>query len=78
MKTITATELQNNMYQLLEEVLQTGTPIEVHTHGRKLLISPIAEQDKLKNLVSRPEVFLCPPEDLAELNWEGEVQLDLP
>ena len=29
MKTVTATELRTNVYQLLDEVLNSGSPIEV-------------------------------------------------
>jgi prevent-host-death family protein len=36
MKTITVTELRANIYNLLEEVLATGVPLEINKGGRKL------------------------------------------
>ena len=41
MKTITVTELRGNIYNLLEEVLTTGIPLEINKGGRKLRIAPV-------------------------------------
>lgn len=76
MKTITATELRGNIYGLLEEVLDTGVPIEVKKGGRRLRIVPVENIDKLRNLVYRPEVIPGNPDDLIDLAWE--FNLDLP
>ena len=35
MKTITITELRGNIYNLLDEVLNTGIPIEINKGGVK-------------------------------------------
>jgi prevent-host-death family protein len=78
MKTVTATELRTNVYQLLDEVLRSGSPIEVKRGDRKLRIVPIEKPDKLQNLAYRPDVIQGDPEDLVSLSWEGEVNLDLP
>lgn len=78
MKTVTATELRTNIYQLLDEVLRSGSPIEVKRGDRSLRIVPIEKPDKLQNLVYRPDVIKGDPEDLVSLSWEGEVSLDLP
>ena len=78
MKTITATELRGNIYNLLDEVLKTGIPIQINKGGKKLKIMPVSEVNKLKNLVSRPGVIKGNPDDLADISWEKEVNLDLP
>ncbi|RME74690.1 MAG: type II toxin-antitoxin system Phd/YefM family antitoxin [Chloroflexi bacterium] len=78
MKTVTPTELRANIYKLLEEVLNTGVPIEINKGGRKLRIVPVEERNKLQNLVSRPSVITGDPDDLANIHWEHEVNLDLP
>lgn len=78
MKTITPTELRTNIYKLLEEVLDTGVPIEINKGGRKLRIVPVDKIDKLQNLVSRPSVITGDADDLADIHWEQEVTLDLP
>lgn len=78
MKTVTPTELRANIYNLLEEVLTTGVPIEIKKGTQKLRIVPVDKVDKLQNLVVRPNVIQGDPQDLPDIHWEGVVQLDLP
>ncbi len=78
MKTISATELRGNIYKLLDEVLNTGIPIEINKGGKKLKIMPADKVDKLQNLVSRPNVIKGNPDELLNISWEKEVNLDLP
>ncbi len=78
MKTITVTELRRNIYNLLDEVLITGIPIEINKGGKKLKITPVDKVNKLQNLASRPNVIKGNPDDLVGISWEKEVNLDLP
>ena len=78
MKTVTPTQLRTNIYNLLDEVLKTGLPLEIKKGDKKLRIVPVDEVDKLKNLVARPDVIQGDPDDLAEIDWIDEVKLDLP
>ncbi|MEJ2596784.1 MAG: type II toxin-antitoxin system Phd/YefM family antitoxin [Anaerolineales bacterium] len=78
MKTVTPTQLRTNIYNLLDEVLETGLPLEIKKGGKKLRIVPVDKVDKLKNLISRPEAIQGDPDDLVEINWIDEVDLDLP
>ena len=78
MKTITVTELRGNIYNLLDEVLNTGIPIEINKGGKKLKIIPVGKANKLQNLVSRPNAIKGNPDDLVGISWEKEVNLDLP
>ncbi len=78
MKTITVTELRGNIYNLLDEVLNTGIPIEINKGGKKLKIMPLGKANKILNLVSRPNVIKGNPDDLVGISWEKEVNLDLP
>ena len=78
MKTVSPTELRANIYNLLDEVLETGVPLEIKKGNKKLRIVPVEKVDKLQNLTSKPEVIEGDPEELVEINWETEVNLDLP
>ena len=78
MKTVTPTQLRTNIYNLLDEVLKTGLPLEIKKGDKKLRIVPVDEVDKLKNLVARPDVIQGDPDDLVEIDWTDEVNLDLP
>lgn len=76
MKTITITELRANIYNLLEEVLATGIPLEINKGGRILRIVPAEKVNKLHSLIHRPEIIQGDPDDLVSMQWE--VNLDLP
>ncbi|MDJ0756781.1 MAG: type II toxin-antitoxin system Phd/YefM family antitoxin [Ardenticatenaceae bacterium] len=78
MKTVTPTQLRANIYQLLDEVLRTGLPLEIKKGDQKLRIVPVEKIDKLANLELRPDVIEGDPEELVHLSWEDEVTLDLP
>ena len=78
MKTVTPTELRGNIYRILDEILNTGIPVEVDKGGRKLIIAPVERTDKLQNLVRRKDFIKGDPEDLVNITWETEVNLDLP
>jgi prevent-host-death family protein len=78
MKTVTPTELRTNIYNLLDEVLKTGLPLEIKKGDKKLRIVPVEEVDKLSNLISRPDAIQGDPDDLVEIGWAAEVNLDLP
>ena len=78
MKTVTPTQLRTDIYNLLDEVLKTGLPLEIKKGDKKLRVVPVDEVDKLKNLIARPEVISGDPDELAEFNWIDEVHLDLP
>jgi len=78
MKTVTPTQLRTNIYNLLDEVLKTGLPLEIKKGDKKLRIVPVDEIDKLKNLIARPDVIQGDPDELVEIDWMDEVNLDLP
>ena len=78
MKVITVTELRGNIYKLLDEILNTGIPIEINKGGKKLRIMPVSKVNKLQNLISRPDVIKGDPDDLSDISWEKEMNLDLP
>jgi hypothetical protein len=78
MKTVTPTELRTNIYNLLDEILKTGLPLEIRKGDKRLRIVPVGEVDKLKNLIPRPEVIQGDADELVEIGWVDEVNLDLP
>lgn len=75
MKTVTVTELRSNIYNLLEEILTTGIPLEINKGGRKLRIAPVDKMDKLQNLVYRPNAIKGDPEELVHIEWEYDIDL---
>ena len=71
---VTASKLRENIYQLLDQVLETGAPVEIERRGRRLKIIPADEppRAKLDRLESHPGAILGDPEDLVHLDWSAE------
>lgn len=71
---ITASKLRENIYKVLDQVLETGTPIEIERRGRRLRI--IADDDeergKLARLEPKPDAITGDAEDLVHLDWSSE------
>ncbi len=67
--TINPTELRANLYQLLDEVLETGIPLEIERNGRRLRIVADPPTSKLDRLVPHPDFVNGDPEDLVEIDW---------
>ena len=78
MKTFSLIESKVNIYNLFDEVLRTGIPIEIDNQGKKLIIMPSGKTEKLQNLVLRPNVIKGNPDELVDITWEKEIQFDLP
>jgi prevent-host-death family protein len=68
---MTASQLRQNIYRLLDQVLDTGVPLEIERKGRKLRIVPEAPRDKLDNL-KRRDCLVGDPEDIVHMDWSEE------
>lgn len=69
---LTASRLRENVYRILDEVLETGVPVEIERRGKILKIVPGEPRDKLANLQARPDFVRCDPEELVHLDWSEE------
>ena len=73
---MTASKLRQDIYRALDEVLETGVPLEIERKGRLLRIVPVAAaekpQKKLENLQRHDDYLLCDPEELVHLDWSKE------
>lgn len=64
----TASRLRQDIYRILDEVLETGVPAEIERHGKVLRIVPPENTSKLDSL--RPRDYLnAEPEDVVEIDW---------
>ena len=72
---ITASKLRENVYRILDEILETGIPVEIHRKGKKLRIvraEPPESASWLDRLPERPGVIAGDPEDLVHIDWSKE------
>ena len=69
---ITASQLRATVYKVLDEVLETGTPIEIERRGKRLRIVPAEPPGRLDRLVRRPGFLKVDPESIVHLDWSDE------
>ena len=69
--TITASRLRDNVYKILDEVLDTGTPVEIERRGQRLRIVPAVQTARLERLVRRPDYLKVDPEAIVHLDWSA-------
>ncbi len=73
--TLTASKLRENVYRILDEVLATGTPVEIERNGRLLRIVPVEASPGSADAarwIERPDAFTGDIEDLIHLDWSAE------
>jgi hypothetical protein len=68
---ITASKLRENIYQILDEAITTGTPVEVIRKGTVLRIVPEKRVSKLSRLKKRTG-FQGNPDDVIGIDWMKE------
>jgi hypothetical protein len=68
---LTASKLRQDIYRILDKVLETGRPVEVIRRGRVLKIVPEDTPTKLDNLVEHPFIN-GDPEGIVHIDWSGE------
>lgn len=74
--TLNASKLRNDVYRLLDSVLETGKPLEIERKGKKLFIVPEKKKSRLGNLVKH-ECIKGDPEDLVHMDWSKEWKHDI-
>ena len=65
---IKATQLRQNLYQLLDQVLAEGKPLEIERGGQILKIIPAQSVSKF-DLLEDKQSIIGDPEDLLGLDW---------
>jgi hypothetical protein len=69
---LTASKLRANVYRLLDEVLETGKPLEIERNG-KLLVIAAKETESIWDRLPRREGFIVgDPDELIHIDWSSE------
>ena len=69
---LTASKLRENVYRVLDQILETGEPVEIERNGRRLRITADDPPSRFDRLVPRPEVAIGDTEDFVHLDWSSE------
>ncbi len=63
MKTFTLTSLRNNLFGIVDKIIETGVPIEIERNGRKIFLVPEEPmKTRLSNLKQRDWIVGDPDE----------------
>ena len=68
---VTASKFWENLYGILDRVLETGIPVEVIRNGKILRIIPEVKPDKLSRLKKR-KCIVGDPESIVHMDWLHE------
>jgi len=68
---ITASKLRENVYKTLDEVIETGLPVEIVRKGVVLKIVLDQPPSKLARLKKR-SLFVGDPDDILGMDWSSE------
>jgi Antitoxin Phd_YefM, type II toxin-antitoxin system len=69
---ISASKLRANVYRLLDEVLETGQPLEIERNGKTLVVAPKEEQSIWERLPRREGYIVGDPDELIHIDWSSE------
>lgn len=68
----TASKLRANIYRMLDQVLETGQPLEIERNGKTLVIAPKQEQSIWDRLPRREGFIVGDPDELIHIDWSSE------
>ena len=68
---LSVSKLRQDIYNLLDEVLRTGRPLEITRKGRRLRIIPADLTNKLDNLTTH-DCLNGDPQEIVHLDWSTE------
>jgi hypothetical protein len=69
---ISASKLRSNVYRLLDEVLETGQPLEIERNGKTLVIAPKETGSIWDRLPRREGYIVGDPDELIHIDWSSE------
>jgi len=69
---VTASQLRANVYRLLDDVLESGRPLEIERKGKILVIAPKETQTLWDRLPRREGAIVGDPDELIHIDWSSE------
>lgn len=71
-KPYSISRLRANLYQVVDRVLETGEPVEIERHGRRVRIVSVESAGRLAALRPHPGYIEGDPESLVHMDWSDE------
>lgn len=67
---MTVTRLRENIYNVIDQVLETGEPVEVERNGRVVRIVPDKPISRIERLKRRKlKAIIGDPESIVHMDW---------
>lgn len=75
---VTASQMRQDIYRLIDRVLETGEPLTIKRRDRTLRLVPDDQPPKgrLARVRTNPDVIVGDPDDLVHLDWTDTWQPD--
>ncbi len=76
---VTASALRQNIYKLLDQVIESGEALEINRKGHLLKIIPEEKVSKFASMTKR-DIFVKPDDegdDIAGMDWSKEWNADI-
>jgi hypothetical protein len=68
---ITATKLRQNLYRILDEIIDSGIPVRINRKGEILKIIPEKKKSKLERLIEH-KTIVGDPESIIDISFADE------
>ena len=69
---LSLTQLRANLYKIVDQIIETGVPVEIERKGIKIKLVPMPKKKKLDNLAKHPGTISCDPDDIVHIDWSHE------
>jgi hypothetical protein len=69
---VTASQLRQDIYRLIDQVLDTGEPLEIVRKGRRLRLIPDEPVNRLDRIVGNPAAIVGDPDELVSIDWSRD------
>ena len=70
--TMSLTHLRANLYKIVDQVIETGVPIEIERNGTLIKLVPVLKKKKLDNLTKHANVLKVDPDEIVHIDWSHE------
>lgn len=68
---VAATKLRQNLYRILDEILDSGIPVKINRKGEILMIIPEKKKSKLERLTEH-KTIVGDPDSIIKINFDNE------
>ena len=68
---VAATKLRQNLYRILDEILDSGIPVKINRKGEILMIIPEKKKSKLERLTEH-KTIVGDPDSIIKISFDNE------